>query len=166
MPTARSISRFCLLRSYDCSHLLPHEVRPMLLRTSGRAEDESAMHEVTLKLEHNCPYTAFSKRFPEVLVQHWCSIERDVLLFHRTRETDADDLRRGMRQLEADLGSKFTRVVSANPSSTVVVQKHLYTSMKSNVNMSIERCDCLEVQPTVYRQGYEWYRILAFRQSD
>jgi predicted DNA binding protein len=124
------------------------------------------MYEVTLRLEHDCPYTAFSKRYPSVLVQHWCSMERDVLQFHRADDVDAGDLRRGMKQLGRALGSKFTRVVSATPGSTIVVQKHLYSSMDSNVNSFIERFDCMEVQPTVYKEGYEWYRVLAFRQSD
>jgi hypothetical protein len=71
-----------------------------------------------------------------------------------------------MRQLEKALDSKFTRMVSGSPNTTIVVQKHQYSSMKSNVNAFIERCDCMEVQPTVYKEGYEWYRILAFRNTD
>jgi len=47
-----------------------------------------------------------------------------------------------------------------------VVHKHDYSAMKENVNSTIEANSCLEIQPTVYRDGFEWYRVLAFRQLD
>jgi len=124
-----------------------------------------ALFEVRFRLEHDCPYTRFTKANPKVEVQHWCSRESDVLEFaHPGLGQPEVDLR--LRRLEKDLGSKFVRRVSVNGTTSLIVQKHSYTSMKQNVNAVIEEHNCMEVQPTVYRNGYEWYRILAFGHPD
>jgi len=123
------------------------------------------LYEVRFKLEHDYPYTRFTKSNPSVEVQHWCSRESDVLEFTHPDLGQAEvDAR--LRALEKDLGSKHTRRVRVAGSRTLVVQKHSYTSMGQNVNAVIEEHNCMEVQPTVYKEGYEWYRVLAFRHPD
>ena len=123
------------------------------------------LFEVRFRLEHDCPYTRFTKANPSVEVQHWCSRESDVLEFaHPSLGRGEIELR--LRALELDLGSKYVRKVALGPRRTLVVQKHSYTSMRQNVNAVIEEHNCMEVQPTVYKDGYEWYRVLAFAHSD
>ncbi len=117
------------------------------------------------RLEHDCPYTRFTKANPEIEVQHWCSRESDVLeLAHPG--IDGPEMDRRLRSLENDLGSKFVRKLSVSKNRSMIVQKHSYASMKQNVNAVIEEHNCMEVQPTVYRDGYEWYRVLAFNHTD
>jgi predicted DNA binding protein len=123
------------------------------------------LFEVRFRLEHDCPYTRFTKANPDVEVQHWCSRERDVLEFSHPGLGRSDmDIRLG--RLEKDLRSRYVRRISVNENRSLVVQKHSYTSMKQNVNAIIEEHNCMEVQPTVYKDGYEWYRVLAFDHSD
>ena len=123
------------------------------------------LFEVRFRLEHDCPYTRFTKANPSVAVQHWCSRESDVLEFAHPR-IDQVEMDARLRRLERDLGSKYVRKVDLGSERTLVVQKHSYTSMKQNVNEVIEEHNCMEVQPTVYKGGYEWYRLLAFNHSD
>jgi predicted DNA binding protein len=124
------------------------------------------LYETKLRLEHDCPYTAFSKKLPSVIVQHWCSMDSDVLQFSGVDAVAAPLFRREMASLQKRLGSKFVREVSVDPATRIVVQRHSYSAMKPNVSAVVGSHNCLEVQPTVYRDGYEWYRILAFDQSD
>jgi predicted DNA binding protein len=100
------------------------------------------------------------------VVQHWCSRESDVLEFAMPAGVSRSDFDSELRRLEKGLGSKFVREVVPEPNRRLIVQKHNYTSMKQNVNSLIEAHNCMEVQPTVYRDGYEWYRILAFNHQD
>ena len=123
------------------------------------------LFEVRFRLEHDCPYTRFAKNNPHVEVQHWCSRESDVLEFSHHGLTHSEmDTR--LRRLEKDLSSKHVRRVYLGSSHTLIVQKHNYASMKQNVNAVIEEHNCMEVQPTVYKDGFEWYRVLAFSHSD
>jgi predicted DNA binding protein len=124
------------------------------------------LYEAKIRLEHNCPYTRFSKNLPDVVVQHWCSMQTDVLEFSQTANIDPSLLRKEMLRLQTSLGSKFVRNLSIDSDMKIVIQKHEYKSMKPNVNFFIEKYNCMEVQPTVYRDGFEWYRILAFEESD
>ena len=124
-----------------------------------------ALFEVRFRLEHDCPYTRFTKRNPDIEVQHWCSRESDVLEFSHPG-LQKKELDGALGRLEEDLGSKYVRRVSVNEGRTLVVQKHRFTSMKQNVNAAIEDHNCMEVPPTVYRGGYEWYRVLAFDHAD
>lgn len=123
------------------------------------------LFEVRFRLEHDCPYTRFTKANPSVKVQHWCSRESDVFEFAHP-SVGRGDIEQRLQALEQDLGSKYVRRVDLGNGRTLVVQKHSYTSMKQNVNAVIEEHNCMEVQPTVYRDGYEWYRVLAFSHSD
>jgi len=123
------------------------------------------LFEVRFRLEHDCPYTRFTKSNPHVEVQHWCSRESDVLEFTHPG-LNQDEMEPRLRVLELDLDSKYTRKVQVGGSRTLVVQKHSYASMRQNINVAIEEHNCMEVQPTVYKDGYEWYRVLAFSHSD
>jgi predicted DNA binding protein len=123
------------------------------------------LFEVRFRLEHDCPYTRFTKANPSVEVQHWCSRESDVLEFTHSG-LDHEEMGPRLRKLEEDLDSKHVRKVDVGGTRTLIVQKHSYASMKQNINAVIEKHNCMEVQPTVYKGGYEWYRILAFNHSD
>jgi predicted DNA binding protein len=124
------------------------------------------LFEVRIRVEHDCPYTRFSKALPRVVVQHWCSRETDVLEFGVPAGVEKSVLDRELKRLEKGLGSRFVREIVPEQNRRLVVQKHSYASMKQNVNSLIEDHNCMEVQPTVYRDGYEWYRILAFNHQD
>jgi len=123
------------------------------------------LFEVRFRLEHDCPYTRFTKANPEVQVQHWCSRESDVLEFTHPG-VSRTEMEMKLGRLEKDLGSRYVRRISVDENRSLVVQKHSYASMKQNVNAAIEEHNCMEVQPTVYTGGYEWYKVLAFSHPD
>jgi predicted DNA binding protein len=124
------------------------------------------LFEVRFRVEHDCPYTRFSKALPRVVVQHWCSRESDVLEFALPEGLDQSSLESEMLRLQKGLGAKFVRKAVPERNRRVIVQKHNYSSMKQNVNSLIEDNNCMEVQPTVYKDGYEWYKVLAFNHRD
>jgi predicted DNA binding protein len=124
------------------------------------------MLEVRMKLEHDCPYTRFTKELPQVETLHWCSRESDVLEVTGPPGLDPSRLDAALDRLLRQLGAKAARRVPLGSRGRLIVQKHNYSSMRQNVNATIEEQNCMEVQPTVYRDGYEWYRILAFSNRD
>jgi predicted DNA binding protein len=124
------------------------------------------LFEVRFRVEHECPYTRFSKALPRVVVQHWCSRESDVLEFALPEGLNQSSLESELLRLQKGLGAKFVRMVVPEKNRRLIVQKHSYSSMKQNVNSLIEDNNCMEVQPTVYKDGYEWYKVLAFDHQD
>lgn len=132
---------------------------------TARLEEGVGLFEVRFRLQHDCPYTRFTKASPDVQVQHWCSRETDVLEFTHAGVNQAE-MDSKLHRLEKDLGSRHVRRMTIDEDRSLVVQKHSYSSMKQNVNAVIEEHNCMEVQPTLYREGYEWYRVLAFSHPD
>lgn len=122
--------------------------------------------EVRIRLEHDCPYTRFTKALPKVDVFHWCSRESDVLEASPSSGVDAAELNARLETLLKELGARAVRKMPLGQKGWLIVQKHNYSSMKQNVNAVVEAHNCMEVQPTVYRGGFEWYRILAFDNRD
>ena len=122
--------------------------------------------EVQIKLEHDCPYTRFTKALPQAKMLHWCSRESDVLEASIPPGLDTEKLDAALDSLMKDLDAKAVHRISFGRNGRLVVQKHSYSSMKQNINAMIEAHYCMEVQPTVYREGFEWYRVLAFDNQD
>ena len=121
--------------------------------------------EVRIRLEHDCPYSRFTKAVPEVEMFHWCSRESDVFEVTSARP-GGPSLDVALSRLLKELKAKAVRRVPLGQRGELIVQKHNYDSMKQNVNAIIEENNCMEVQPTVYKGGYEWYKILAFDNRD
>ncbi|MDG6916069.1 MAG: helix-turn-helix domain-containing protein [Nitrososphaerota archaeon] len=124
------------------------------------------MIEARVRLEHDCPYTRFTKSIPKAEMFHWCSRESDVLEVAESASFEPSELDVALNRLLKDLGAKAVRRIPLGPKRRMIVQKHNYSSMKQNVNAVIEEHNCMEVQPTVYKDGFEWYRILAFDNRD
>lgn len=124
------------------------------------------MIEARVRLEHDCPYTRFTKSLPRAEMLHWCSRESDVLEVAESASFETSELDAALNRLLKDLGAKAVRRIPLGPKRRLIVQKHNYSSMKQNVNAVIEEHNCMEVQPTVYKDGFEWYRILAFDNRD
>lgn len=119
-----------------------------------------------LRVEHDCPYTRFSQSMPKAVTMHWCSNDKDVIEISRPDDVAPDDFERELDLLVQRLNAKVIRSVSTGPNVRILVYRHRASSMKQNINEVIERCNCVEIQPTTYREGSEWYRVIAFSDVD
>jgi predicted DNA binding protein len=97
---------------------------------------------------------------------HWCSNAKDVLEISTPSEIIPTRLNKHISELVDRLGAKIKRDISISSNRRIVVYNHNFSSMKQNVNAVIERCNCVEIQPTTYRDGSEWYRVIAFSEID
>ena len=128
-------------------------------------EYRMAHSEVAFKLQHECPYNAFSKRYPSVVVSHWCNWSRDVL---EIAHVDLGDgrMQRGMHDLTRALGTRVIRRSSASSNVQIVLQHCACDKIPPPTLPVIEGHNCLELQPVVYTGGWEWYRVIAFSEKD
>lgn len=124
-----------------------------------------AHFEVAFKLQHECPYNAFSKVYPSVVISHWCNWSRDVL------EISHSDLRNSriqtsIQELTRTLGARVIRRSSASSNLQIVLQHCACGKLPPPTLPVIESHSCLELQPAVYTGGWEWYRVIAFSEKD
>jgi predicted DNA binding protein len=124
-------------------------------------------YEVAFKLQHEkCPYNAFSKSHPSVVISHWCNWSKDVLeIAHRDIQNDAE-IRRDIQELTKSLGSKIIRKSYAKSNLQVVLFHCACDKIPPPTLPVIEKRNCLELQPAVYTEGWEWYRVIAFSERD
>lgn len=97
---------------------------------------------------------------------HWCSYDKDVLEISSPSDIAKQNLEKAQSHLASELHAKVIRKVSVNPNHQIIVYRHKFSSMQENVNAIIERFNCIEIQPTIYKEGAEWYRIVAFSNRD
>ena len=122
-------------------------------------------YELTFKLQHECPYNDFSREHPSTVISHWCNWSRDVLeIAHSNmQETKA---RQEIRKMFRIIGSKIIRQSQASSSVQVVLQHCACDVLPPPTLPTIEKYNCLNLQPMVYTGGWEWYRVMAFSEQD
>jgi len=124
-------------------------------------------YEVSFKLQHDrCPYNEFSKAHPSVIISHWCNWSKDVLeITHREIQNDLE-LKKDLQKLTKTLGAKIIRRSYARASVQVVFMHCACDQIPPPTLPMIEKRNCLELQPAVYSDGWEWYRVIAFSDRD
>jgi predicted DNA binding protein len=139
---------------YDYTHLI-------------RLPQEFAMvhFEVAFKLQHECPYNAFSGIHPGAVISHWCNWSRDVLEIAHVDLRDAQ-IQRSIHALRKALGTKVIRRTSAGSNLQIVLQHCACDKIPPPTLPVIEEHNCLELQPAIYTGGWEWYRVIAFSERD
>ncbi|MDA4130443.1 MAG: helix-turn-helix domain-containing protein [Thaumarchaeota archaeon] len=123
-------------------------------------------YEVAFKLQHDCPYNSFSKNHPSVVISHWCNWSRDVLeIAHRDLQNDPG-MKLDIQELTKSLGTKIIRRSYAKSNLQVVLMHCACDQIPPPTLPVIEKRNCLELQPAIYSEGWEWYRIIAFSERD
>jgi len=65
-----------------------------------------------------------------------------------------------------ELGTKVVRKELSSSNVQLVVHSCNCDRLPTNVSSLFSKYNCVEMQPCVYRDGWEWYRFLAFSQRD
>ncbi|MDG6996397.1 MAG: helix-turn-helix domain-containing protein [Nitrososphaerota archaeon] len=122
-------------------------------------------YEVAFKLQHDCPYNEFSKTHPDTVISHWCNWRKDILeIAHKDLQNE--QVQQGIRKLIRALNTKVIRKSNATSNLQVVLQQCACDNIPPPTVPMIEQHNCLELQPAVYTQGWEWYRVIAFSEKD
>ena len=123
-------------------------------------------YEVAFKLQHDkCPYNAFSKEHPAAVISHWCNWSRDALEI-ASRDLRDSEVQKSIQEMTRSLGAKVMRRSYAQSNLQIVLQHCACDKIPPPTLPVIEKRNCLELQPAVYTEGWEWYRIIAFSERD
>ncbi len=126
------------------------------------------VYEIAYKLQHDCPYNDLTRSLPEITFAQWCNRFRDVIevSWEDGNFSSNEGLMKAIHTLERKLSVKIWRK-SFNGNSAQLVMKSCHcASLKRSVSPLIEKYNSLAMWPIFYKHGWEWYRILSFRQKD
>ena len=118
------------------------------------------LFEVAFKVTHDCPYCNVSKKHPRLKMFDWCNREYDVieLIIDEPDEYSAviDEISKikGMVEKSSDLHNAHFFV------------KKCFCKAEDSVTRILDEFDLLQISPIIYRHGWEYYRVIAFRHED
>ncbi|MFA9415368.1 helix-turn-helix domain-containing protein [Natrinema sp. HArc-T2] len=118
-----------------------------------------SLYEASFRVKHECPYRALSERYPDLTIREWYLSDCQVLEI-TSAETPTDEL---LADLE-ELGTILHR--SIDESGLHVVTQACLCSLEESIIDRFEAHNCLYQPPTVHRQGWEHYTVIAFDEAD
>lgn len=122
-------------------------------------------YEVDFRLQHECPYSEFSRDHPSMVISHWCNWSRDVLEITGD-STEKPGAASAVRRMLRQVGAKTIRSSNIGSEVRMVLMHCACDALPPPTLPTIERRNCLNLQPMVYTKGWEWYRIVAFSDRD
>jgi predicted DNA binding protein len=122
-------------------------------------------YEVGFKVQHDCPFNDLSKEFPTIVFAQWCNNDKDILEVSYDRLELYDAVQESIQNLAKKLGVRITKKIFTERNQQLFIG-HCGCDHFKSVCPTIEKNHCLELQPTIYREGWEWYRVIAFSDRD
>src|SRR6056297_2275688 len=118
-----------------------------------------SLYEASFRVKHECPYREISEHYPDLTIREWYLSDCQVIEI-TSPESPADDL---LDEIDR-LGTILHR--SVDDSGLHVVTQSCLCSLEDSIIDRFEEYNCLYQPPTIHRQGWEHYTVIAFDESD
>ncbi|QSG08028.1 helix-turn-helix domain-containing protein [Halapricum desulfuricans] len=118
-----------------------------------------SLYEASFRVRHECPYREISERNPELTIREWYLDDCQVVEITAPDVPDADVLDR-----IDDIGMVLHE--SVDESGLHVVTQSCLCSLEGSIVERFEEHNCLYQPPTIHRQGWEHYTVIAFDDAD
>jgi predicted DNA binding protein len=119
------------------------------------------MYQLTLKLDHDMPFSNVSKKFPQVSLSRWCNLEVDILEAESSREEIIETFQKGLESELLQMSATLIHVQRYSSSALEAIIKCRCSISNSSIAI-IEASNCIPVMPINYKDGFEYVRVLAF----
>ncbi|MFT4923464.1 MAG: putative DNA binding protein [Haloarculaceae archaeon] len=117
------------------------------------------LYEASIRVKHECPYRKISERYPDLTIREWPLSDCQVLEIS-TETTPSEELLDEIDQIGTVLHE------SADEGGYHVVTQSCLCSLEASIVDRFEEHNCLYQSPTIYRQGWEHYTVVAFDGDD
>ncbi|WP_327054045.1 helix-turn-helix domain-containing protein [Halomicrococcus gelatinilyticus] len=118
-----------------------------------------SLYEASFRVKHECPYREISEHYPDLTIREWYLSDCQVVEI-TAPGSPTDEL---LDQID-QLGTILHR--SVDDSGLHVVTQSCLCSLEDSIIDRFEEYNCLYQPPTVHRQGWEHYTVIAFDEDD
>jgi hypothetical protein len=118
-----------------------------------------SLYEASFRVKHECPYREISERYPDLTIREWYLSDCQVLEI-TAAGSPTEELLDEIDRLGTILHE------SIDDSGLHVVTQSCLCSLEGSIIERFEEYDCLYQPPTIHRQGWEHYSVIAFSESD
>jgi predicted DNA binding protein len=116
------------------------------------------LYEASIRVKHECPYREISEHHPDLTIREWPLSDCQVLEI-TAESTPTDELLADIEQLGTVLHE------SEDEDGYHVVTQSCLCSLEASIIDRFEEHNCLYQSPTIYRQGWEHYTVVAFDET-
>ena len=116
-------------------------------------------YQTSFRLRHECPYRELSEKFPDLTIREWYLSDCQVLEI--SSDTAPED--EFLAEID-DIGTILHR--SRSDEGLHVVTKACLCPVENTIVDRFESYNCLYQPPTVHRDGWEEYSLIAFDGDD
>ncbi|MFQ6123959.1 MAG: helix-turn-helix domain-containing protein [Candidatus Heimdallarchaeota archaeon] len=107
-----------------------------------------------LEIQHECPFSNFSRNHPQVEIQQWCNHQHDILEL----KGEPTVLERAITDLETELGTVL-RIFPEHNQVQLIMKR--CKCIELPLTSIIDRYDCLQLPPVRYVAGREIINLLV-----
>ena len=118
-----------------------------------------SLYEASFRVKHECPYREISEHYPDLTIREWYLSDCQVIEI-TAPGSPTDELLDEIDRLGTILHE------SVDDSGLHVVTQSCLCSLEDSIIERFEAYDCLYQPPTVHRQGWEHYTVIAFDEDD
>ncbi|MEF8883464.1 MAG: helix-turn-helix domain-containing protein [Halapricum sp.] len=118
-----------------------------------------SLYEASFRVKHECPYREISEHHPDLTIREWYLSDCQVIEIASTGRP-TDEL---LEQID-QLGTVLHK--SIDESGLHVVTQSCLCSLEDSIIERFEEYNCLYQPPTIHRQGWEHYSVIAFDEGD
>src|SRR6056297_3519156 len=118
-----------------------------------------SLYEASFRVKHECPYREISEHYPDLTIREWYLSDCQVVEI-TAPGSPTDEL---LDEIDR-LGTILHR--SVDDSGLHVVTQSCLCSLEDSIIDRFEAYNCLYQPPTIHRQGWEHYSVIAFDEGD
>ena len=118
-----------------------------------------SLYEASFRVKHECPYREISERHPDLTIREWYLSDCQVIEI-----TAPGSPTEGLLDEIDHIGTILHK--SIDESGLHVVTQSCLCSLEDSIIERFETHNCLYQPPTIHRQGWEHYTVIAFDESD
>ncbi len=125
-----------------------------------------AIQELRFKVRHSCPFNDLSKKHPDASIYQWCNYTKDIMqISFENGPQQAIKLSEDVMAMARKAKVRIIRKSMGDADLQFVLQCFC-PRLTPNVTFTLEKHNMLKIPPIVYRDGWEWYNTVAFKQDD
>jgi len=118
-----------------------------------------SLYEASFRVKHECPYREISEHYPDLTIREWYLSDCQVIEL-TSPESPTEELLEEIDRLGTVLHE------SVDESGLHVVTQSCLCSLEDSIIERFEEFNALYQPPTIHRQGWEHYTVIAFDESD
>ncbi len=129
-----------------------------------------ALTELTFRLQHDCLFNDFTRKHPDIPFAVWCNSVTDFLEVECRDAETFERIQPDLFVLAKGRGSKILSKSFERGNLQVLVRTCSCNKGPRGRRVTIsdffQKHNLLEIQPTIYNDGWEHYRVIAFHDRD